>query len=163
MSKESLVTEKHTFEELLHNNGYIIYTAKGNSMLPLLRARRDIIEIRTFQSPPKKYDVVLYKRDGEPSKYILHRVIKVLPNGKYILAGDHNIYKEYDVKDEEIIGIMTRVVRNGKSVYVSEPLYKLYSHLWVDFFPVRVVILRGKSVVEIVIRRLKSHIFKERV
>ena len=39
-----------TFEELLEQNGYIVYTNVGRSMLPLLRQRRDIIEIHRKES-----------------------------------------------------------------------------------------------------------------
>ena len=96
-----------TFEELLEQKGYIVYTNVGRSMMPLLRQRRDIIEIRK-KGPErcKKYDVVLYKRDG---RYILHRILEVLPDGKYIIAGDNNTFLEKDITDDQILGVMTRV------------------------------------------------------
>jgi len=70
---------RYSFEELLKKDGFIVYTNVGFSMMPLLRQRRDIIEIRA-KGPGRcrKYDVVLYRR-GE--KYILHRILKVLPDG----------------------------------------------------------------------------------
>ena len=83
-----------TPEKMLSEWGYIVYTIKGTSMMPLLRQYRDIIEIRPKgEHRCKKYDVVLYKRG---KNYILHRVLRVLPDG-YIIAGDHNTFLEYDM------------------------------------------------------------------
>ncbi len=141
----------YTFEELLKEKGYIVYTNVGTSMLPLLRERRDIIEIRPIERPPEKYDVLLYKR-GET--YILHRVIRILPDGGYLIAGDHNTFIERDVTDRMILGKMTRIIRNGREIKVDENLlYRIYSHIWTDFFPVKCFLLRGKGWVG---RRLKK-------
>ena len=143
--------EHASFEQLLDKDGYIVYTNIGNSMLPLLRQRRDIIEIRKKGSERcKKYDVVLYKRGD---RYILHRIIKVLPDG-YVIMGDHNTFKEYDVTDDMILGVMTRVVRDGKSITTTDWRYKLYYHIWVDFYPIRVFILRVKAVARRIARRV---------
>ena len=139
------VIKVYTFEELLNEKGYIVYTNVGCSMMPLLRERRDIIEIRPIFSKPKKYDVLLYKRGGT---YILHRVVKTLPAGGYFIAGDHNIFIESDVTDEMILGRMTRIIRDGKDINTDSNLwYKVYSHIWVDFFPIKCFLLRirGKT------------------
>ena len=125
-----------TFEDLLKKDGYLIYTNVGTSMLPLLRQHRDIIEIRPISGRAKKYDVVLYKIGG---KYILHRVLKVLPHA-YVICGDHNFRREYGITDSMILGVMTRMIRNGKSIYSTNWNYKLYVHLWCDFYYIRVAI-----------------------
>ena len=129
-----------TFEELLARDGYLVYTNVGRSMLPLLRERRDIIEIRR-KGPDrcKKFDVALYKRGD---RYILHRVLKVLPEG-YLIAGDNNTFVETDIRDEHILGVMTRVIRGGKSISVNDWRYRLYVRLWCGAYPVRMLILRA--------------------
>ena len=143
---------RYSFEELLDTQGYIVYTNVGYSMMPLLRQKKDVIEIRRKEPGRcRKYDVVLYKRGG---RYILHRILKVLPDG-YVIAGDHNTFLEYDIKDEHILGVMTRVIRNGKSVGTGDLGYRLYVHLWCDFYPVRMFILRGKAKVRRVLSRGK--------
>lgn len=149
------MAKTYTFEDMLSERGYIVYTCKGASMLPLLRQQRDIIEIRPKgENSCKKYDVVLFKR-GE--NYILHRILRVLPDG-YIIAGDNNSFLEYDIKDEQIIGIMVRLVRDGKEISMTDKKYRLYVHLWCDFYPVRMFLLRIKRKV----RRVGSHL-KRRV
>ena len=127
-----------TFEELLQKDGYIIYTNVGYSMMPLLRQKKDVIEIRQVTGRCNKYDVVLYKRGD---RYILHRIIKVLPDGYYIV-GDHCTKLEKDIKDENILGVMTRVVRNGKSITPDNIWYKVYVHVWCDFYPIRFFVIK---------------------
>ena len=131
----------YKFEELLSARGYIVFTNKGTSMMPLLRQHRDVIEIRPKgDNRCKKYDVVLYRR-GE--NYILHRILHVLKDG-YILAGDNNTFLEYDIKDEQIIGVLVRVIRDGKEIHMNDIKYRLYVHIWCDFYPVRMFLLRIK-------------------
>ena len=133
----------YSFEELLSEKGYIVYTNVGTSMMPLLRERRDIIEIRPLTAPPRRYDVILYKRG---QTYILHRVLKVLPGGGYLIAGDNNIFVERDVTDGMILGRMTRIIRDGREIKVDEDWgYKVYSHLMVDCFGLKCLFLRGRG------------------
>ncbi len=141
-----------TFEDLLKKDGYLVYTNVGTSMLPLLRQQRDIIEIRPLACRAKKYDAVLYKAG---KRYILHRVLKVRSND-YVICGDHNIRREYGVTDNMILGVMTRVIRDGKSIYPSDRKYKLYVHLWCDFYHVRAAILYVKMVFRAVGGRLRK-------
>lgn len=130
----------YTLEELLNEQGYLLYTTVGISMMPLLRQQKDLVEIHKKDRPIRKYDVAMYKRNG---RYILHRCIDVTSEG-YVFAGDHNTYKEYDVTDNMIIGLMSRVIRNGKDIDLSSVSYRLYSHLWVDFFQVKVLLFKIK-------------------
>lgn len=147
----------YTFEELLDNYGYIVYTNVGCSMLPLLRERRDVIEIhRKEPGRCKKYDVVLY-RVGD--KYILHRILRVLPKG-YIIAGDHNTFIERNITDEMILGVMTRVVRDGKTITPDNIWYKAYVHLWCDAYPVRMWLLKTKRFVYRCLRFVKRRVLK---
>ena len=145
----------YTFEDLLNKDGYIVYTNVGMSMMPLLRQKRDVIEIKKKEPGRcRKYDVVLYKRRG---KYILHRILKVLPNG-YIIAGDHNTFTETDITDGRILGVMTRVIRNGKDITPDNVWYKIYVHLWCDVYPVRMFLLKAKAFIYRCLRFAKRKI-----
>ena len=119
---------KTTYEEYLEKNGTLIYRNVGVSMLPLIKQGRDLFIVKKKSAHRcKKYDVVLFKRAD--NKYVLHRIIKVNPND-YIIRGDNCVNKEYGVKDEDIIGVMTSFIRKGKEYSVDNRLYKLYSVLW---------------------------------
>lgn len=154
--REEEYNQTVTFEEALASNKYLLYTAVGHSMMPLLRPCKDIIEIKPLDTPPQKYSIYLYKRNGQ---YILHRCLSSDP---YIFAGDHNTFKEYDVNDDMILGVMTRVIRDGKSIYPDNWKYKLYSHLWVDFYSARVFILKKKSKVRYAVHKLNSLVKRTR-
>ena len=93
-----------TYEEQLNKYGTIIYTNVGRSMMPLLREHRDIMIIKARpEGRLKKYDAVLYKRGDH---YILHRILSVRNDG-YVICGDHNYRREYDITDPDIIGVLT--------------------------------------------------------
>ncbi len=127
-----------SFEEVLEQNGFLAYTNVGTSMMPLLRQGKDVMEIRK-KGPErcKKYDAVLYKT-GE--RYVLHRIIKVRAKD-YVIVGDHCFRKEYGITDEQILGVLTGVVRNGRHIRVTDKKYLCYVHLWCDFYPIRAAIL----------------------
>ena len=123
-------------------------------MYPLLRHRRDNIVVRPCNGRLKKYDVPLYKV-GE--KYVLHRIIKVLPDG-YVICGDNCINKEYNIKDENILGVLTEVYRNDKKINMDGLPYKIYVRMCRFFYPLRVVY---KKTVELFCR-IKRCIRKKR-
>ncbi len=145
-----------TFEEILEQDGVLVYTNVGTSMMPLLRQRKDLIEIRRQDGRCRKYDVILYKRRG---KYILHRILKVFPDG-YLIAGDHCTFVERDVTDEMILGVMTKVIRNRKTITPNNIWYKMYVHLWCDFYPIRMIIIRGKYYIKVIMNAIKRRLWE---
>ena len=133
---------KSTFEEQLSKNGKLIYTNKGDSMMPLIKQDRDLLIIKPVHGRLKKYDVPLYKRDS--GQYVLHRILKVRKKD-YVICGDNRWVKEYGIRDRHIIGVLTAVVRNGKEISVNNWRYKVYVHLWCDLFPIRAFIVHSIS------------------
>ena len=128
-----------TFEDELHRHGRIVFPNKGTSMLPLLRENRDLMVIeRRPEGRLHKYDAVLFKRPN--GTYVLHRILVVRPDG-YLITGDHGWTREF-VPEHAVIGILRAVVRDGKTISVTDRGYLLYVHLWCDFFPIRAALLR---------------------
>jgi len=136
---------KTTFEEIINTQGKLIYTNKGDSMMPLIKEGRDLIVISKVNGRLKKYDVPLYKRDN--GQYVLHRILKVREND-YVICGDNRYYKEYGITDKHIIGVLTAVIRKDKEISVNSFGYRLYVHLWCDFFLIRKIILKSKNVLK---------------
>ena len=104
--------------------------AVSGSMIPMIYPGRDILIIRPVSwmhadGRLRRWDIALY-RDG--SHLILHRVIKVLREG-YLLSGDSNGCVER-VRDEQIIGILTWVIRDGKKIDIYALRYRIYAFLW---------------------------------
>ena len=114
----------------------------GTSMLPLLVEKRDSIVLKKAVPPLQKGDLPLYRRtDGS---FVLHRVVSA-KNGKYIMSGDNQFIPEYDISDDMIIGVVSKIIRNGKEVDVNSLLYRLYVYVWTALFKVRYPIRRIKS------------------
>ena len=142
-----------TFEETIEKNGKLLYTNVGDSMMPLIRQDRDILIIEKPDGRLHKYDVPLYRRDS--GQYVLHRILKVREND-YVLCGDNRYSREYGISDRHIIGVLTAVVRNGKEISITDWRYRLYVHLWCDFFPVRALILKAMKFPELLKRRYEK-------
>jgi hypothetical protein len=140
-----------SFEEELEKNGTLVFTNKGTSMMPLLRQDRDLMVIeKKGEGRCKKYDAVLFKRRD---KYVMHRILKVRPQDYYIV-GDNNRKGEY-VREEQILGVLKQVVRDGRTISAEDPAYLCYVHLWCDLFPLRAGILFLRDGAHAVGRRIK--------
>lgn len=133
---------KRTFEEEIDEKGKIIYTNVGDSMMPLIREKRDVLMIEKVNGGLKRLDVPLYKRDS--GQYVLHRILKVRDKD-YIICGDNRYCKETGITDRHIIGVLTGVIRDGKQIPMNSLSLRLYAHLWCDFFPIRAFILKVKG------------------
>lgn len=131
-----------TYEEELNRTGKFTYTCSGISMLPLLRQQKDLFTIEKKQGRCEKFDVVLYKRP--PKSYVLHRVVEVREKD-YVILGDNCFNKEYGIRDEEILGVMTSFVRNGKEYPVSHKGYRLYTTVWYFLYPLRRLWMKCKG------------------
>lgn len=131
-----------TFEDVLARTGRLVYTGTGASMLPMLRPRRDLLIIEPPRGPLRRYDVPLYRR--ATGKYILHRVVKVRPDG-YVLCGDNQWRREYGVTDAQVIGVLTAFVRDGREVRVTDGRYRLYVRVWCGLYWLRAPVLLALS------------------
>ena len=127
-----------SYEDYLEEYGTLTYSNVGASMLPLLRQGKDLftVERKAPGTRCKVGDVVLFRRP--PDKYVLHRVIEVLPDS-YTIMGDNCVTRERGVRDEDILGVMTGFVRNGRTHSVSERGYRAYSAITMATAPARIL------------------------
>ncbi len=137
--------EKLSFEEVLDRDGRLVYTNVGISMLPLIREGRDVMTIEKRDiSALKKHDAVLFRRENIKGRgeYVLHRILKVLPDGNYYIVGD-NCTEGETVKPSQILGVLTGLHRNGKPVDMGGFRYKAYLALWCAPYHWRFLVLRA--------------------
>lgn len=139
-----------SFEEELERSGKLVYTTVGVSMNPLIKQDRDLSIIEKPKGRLKKFDVALYKRAN--GQYVLHRVVKVLEDG-YVILGDNCCSKEYNIKESQILGVLTSLVRNGKEINLNSFGYKLYVRARYAHYPVRVIISKTKRFLRKLIKR----------
>lgn len=133
--------EKLSYEEYLDKYQRLVRTNVGVSMLPLLRQGRDLFIVeKRGPGRLKAGDVVLYRRPLD--KYVLHRIVQVREKD-YVILGDNCVNREYGITDDDILGVMTGFVRDGKQHTVTERGYRLYRFLWLHGAPVRVFLKKA--------------------
>ena len=104
----------------------------------------------------RRYDVVLFRRPGVSGRgaYVLHRILRVQPDGKYWIVGD-NCTSGEGVAEKDILGILTQVRRDGrKNIRVTDFRYWIYVILWCKPYHLRSFILNVRGFVGRVKRRL---------
>lgn len=105
----------------------------GCSMSPTLRGDRDTVYLKKVDSPLRKGDVILYRR--ESGQYVLHRIVRLRDDG-LILSGDNQFEPEH-LKPEQVIARVEAFQRKGKDYSATHLGYRLWVWLWVGLFPVR--------------------------
>ena len=140
------------YEQYLEEFGELTYRFRGTSMLPLLKENRDLFTVRK-KNPGERFrvgDVVLYRRGDS---YVLHRILKVLPDGGYVILGDNCVNREYGTRDEDILGVMTGFQRKGRNYTVQNLRYRLHSRWRVLTTPVRIPMKKLTSALKRKIRK----------
>jgi phage repressor protein C with HTH and peptisase S24 domain len=135
------------FEDIINEQGQLVYTNVGDSMYPMIKPR-DLLVIKKVTAPLKKNDIPLYKRDS--GQYVLHRIVKI-KNGEYYICGDNRAFIERGITDRHIIGVLTDIVREGRTIPVNSPEFKSY----VKLLPLRRSIIRIKNKGGLLIKHLK--------
>lgn len=114
---------KLSYRELLADKDFYIATPVGTSMMPMIRERIDTVKLVKPKGRLKKYDVILYQRkDGT---YVLHRIIGVRKDS-YVLCGDNQFTKEFNVTDDMIIGVVDGFYRGEKYISNDDKEYIKY-------------------------------------
>ncbi len=148
----SLQISDSSIEEILQKDGRYVCTTIGYSMYPMLRDRRDTVVIRSVSKGErlKKYDVPLYKRGD---RYILHRIIKVLPHG-YDIIGDNCVSAEKNISDEAVIGVLEEYWRGNRKKSLDSLSYKLYVRMMRAASPFRIAYKKLKAGLKRLVKRL---------
>lgn len=113
-------------QEILAESGEVSFVSAGTSMLPTIRDRKDKITLVKPQGKLNKGDIPFYRRDN--GQYILHRVVYV--NGDtYVMCGDNQWENEYNIRHDQIIGVLQSFERDGKTHKVTDLDYRIYVKL----------------------------------
>lgn len=100
----------------------------GNSMMPFLIDRRDQVLIKRIERPLKKGDIAFFQREN--GQYIMHRIHFMRKDDRtgenqFYFIGDGQENIEGPIKETQIFGVITGVLRKGK--------YWMNTHLHGDF------------------------------
>ncbi len=145
---------KTTYEQELEQNGSLIYTTVGMSMRPFLRSGQDLMVIeRPGSGRCKPRDVVLYRRRS--GKYVLHRIMWVRKDD-YVLCGDNCWNLEPGIRDDQILGVLTAVIRDGKRQDVGQWSYRAKVFAWWLLYPIRACVFYIRYVIGKLWAKIKS-------
>lgn len=125
--------------EELRNGNTISFTANGTSMLPFLRGGVDKVTLAPLEEEAKKNDVVFYLRKN--GTFVLHRIVKVMPNGMFILCGDNQYSLEKGVRRSDILAKLIYFQHKGKTVRSGGVKERIFCF----FLPCRRFLLHVKS------------------
>lgn len=140
-----------TLAQQLDTAGVIVHTNKGTSMMPLLRENRDLMVIRKRGAGRfHKYDAVLFLRDD--GEYVLHRILRVNPDS-YWIVGD-NCASGETVREEQVLGILTEILRDGRTIRVTDKGYRIFVRIWCALFPLRSLWIRGTGLLRAIWKKL---------
>lgn len=115
----------------------------GGSMTPFLH-HGDTVYLDLPRFPIKPGDILLYTRPS--GKYVLHRVIRVNPDGSLVVSGDAQMELEYLPGPDCVHGLVTSARHKGKCNCPGKLRWWAYSHLWRWLLPYRhrLMRLRGR-------------------
>lgn len=150
--RKNIVGEIMDIEALLKGGKTIRLFPEGYSMYPLLMPGRD--EVILSPLPKRKLcrgDVVLYRRDQ--GILVLHRVCRCRKDGFY-MVGDNQVQTEGPIRPDQMIGIMTGMVRKGKMISTDDWWYRLMSGIWLGMRPVRRCIMVPGAKVKRFLKRI---------
>lgn len=120
--------------ELLEVTESVPLVVSGNSMNPFLAHGRDTVYLSNMKEPPKRGDMVLYRRHN--GDYVLHRVYRVEEN-EYTMVGDAQNWLELGIRREQILAVVTAVCRKGKLLRKGCFWWDFFEKVWIRMVPLR--------------------------
>ena len=106
----------------------------GSSMAPFLIHGRDTVYLSRLTRPIRRGDMLLYRRDG--GRYILHRVWRV-EGDTMTMVGDAQHVLERGIRPDQVIAIVTKVVRKGKEMTPRSLWWQFFEKIWIRMVPLR--------------------------
>ena len=137
--------------ELVAEGCEVEIIARGTSMLPFIRDRKDSVVLGPFTSI-RPMDIALVRMPGD--KYVMHRVIE-LQGDMVTLMGDGNIRGIEICRRRDVLAIACAILRNGKRIDCHGRSHMLKARIWLMLRPVRRILLA-------IYRRLPGTIYKEK-
>ena len=105
----------------------------GNSMMPFLIDRRDQVLIKRIERPLKKGDIAFFQREN--GQYIMHRIHFMRKDDRtgenqFYFIGDGQKNIEGPIKEIQIFGVITGVLRKGKYLDEHTFTWRFFKNIW---------------------------------
>lgn len=105
----------------------------GGSMTPFLVGGRDTVYLSRLTRPARRGDMLLYRRRN--GAYVLHRVYRA--EETLTMVGDAQTELEPGICPSQVMAIVTRVERKGKSLGPGAFWWEFFEEVWLRMIPVR--------------------------
>lgn len=117
----------------------------GNSMMPFLIDRRDQVLIKRIERPLKKGDIAFFQREN--GQYIMHRIHFMRKDDRtgenqFYFIGDGQKNIEGPIKETQIFGVITGVLRKGKYLDEHTFTWRFFKNIWRYVIPFRHLIIK---------------------
>ena len=126
--------------ELLAQGQSVSLTVTGERMSPFLRHGRDQIRLAAVTAPPQRGDMVFFRRRN--GQYIMHRVLRRMPDGNYAIIGDGQQQVESPIAPEQIFAVVTQVCRKGVWLGPESFWWRFFAGPWLTLLPLRPLLRR---------------------
>ena len=126
--------------ELLAQGQTVSLTVTGESMSPFLRHGRDQIRLAAVTAPPQRGDMVFFRRRN--GQYIMHRILRRMPDGNYAIIGDGQQQVESPIAPEQIFAAVTQVCRKGVWLGPESFWWRFFAGPWLTLLPLRPLLRR---------------------
>lgn len=118
---------------MLQSGHSVTMRAKGNSMFPFIRSERDSVVLERKQEITVGSIVLARLQNGS---YVLHRVYR-LEKEAVVLMGDGNLYATERCHRNEVVGVVTQIIRDGQQVDCTSRKERFKAWVWRKLLPVR--------------------------
>lgn len=122
---------------MLQSGHSVTMRAKGNSMFPFIRSERDSVVLERKQEIAVGSIVLARLQNGS---YVLHRVYR-LEKEAVVLMGDGNLYATERCHRNEVVGVVTQIIRDGRQVDCISRKERFKAWGWRKLLPIRRVLL----------------------
>ena len=123
-----------TLCEVLQTSDMVSLLVSGNSMVPFLVHRRDMVYLAAVTRPLKKGDLVLYRRDS--GAYVLHRIAREEKSG-YTMVGDAQTQLEPGIRLDQIRALVVAAERKGRRQQPGSFWWEFFEKIWIRIVPLR--------------------------
>lgn len=133
--------------ETLARDGTVSFTANGSSMHPFIRGGTDKVVLHSLPERIRKHDIVFYRRKN--GQFVLHRVV-ACKGSAFVMCGDNQFILERNVTRDLMIGIVSSLERDGRSI---DP-FSFSGKVYCFFLPCRRFFLRLKRYFSLILHKL---------
>lgn len=113
-------------EELLRQGQPVRLKPRGRSMEPFIREESDEVILNKPGQLKVGQIVMAHLTEGN---HVLHRIVKIQGN-TIILMGDGNLQGVESSSKEQVYGLVTKIIRNGKVINCQSRCAQLNSLIW---------------------------------